>query len=731
MQKLFYHRFEISEKKPAYDVLLIFASTAGLDPEELATVIEGEIGNNLMPDEIFIVVRDVEYTAIRNQLINGEQNKSILNRIHKGSTVTIAGYDIKGKKTKCSQVKGATARYSVKFEDFKRRAITDIFNKRGGFIEATATYHFENPSGKHTNRFMRLSNLMVREAEMAFIAFCMLPFIPKNTSTAYIDTPSLYPLIASINEQRLSLGAVERIQSDNFSSYAGLSTYQFSQSSNSCFLISASTTGNLALKLVDEHGIDKNRIIHVLFLGDCPRPLNIVCDLRCDASKNPTGIAVSPIVVNPSVCPMCADGSHAIKLKGDQFEFGAPQPETILIRKIDAPTSLSRQMNDLAGSGLFCVGLGDAVKRQPRQFHIDAIALLKNKKFNEKLDYLLRRSLPAGIKYVIATDADSLPLAKIIANSNARHASVIRISEIDKIEKKTRSAIIITAAVIESGRSLLNISRDLRSIASDAPLLYLVGVSKTTGELRREGLEKTLTQTSLPFPYQFIEVEKLFLPRSLESHAWDSERKFLIYSKTSGLVPRHLEKFIDKRIDLLGKATSPLLNNLFMQNKFNSALELQPGFVFWPSEKSTQEHSQADVFFTIASVLQKLRSNARDGSASTIKSNLFQQTILAPENFGRFNDDIVQASILRAAHASEMNYCDSLSSSRELGRLICRVISSAGKERGGAAAEFLIALGTKRLRLHEDDLKKVLSEPVNNAPIVSFLQQACEAKLVS
>jgi len=81
------------------------------------------------------------------------------------------------------------------------------------------------------------------------------------------------------------------------------------------------------------------------------------------------------------------------------------------------------------------------------------------------------------------------------------------------------------------------------------------------------------------------------------------------------------------------------------------------------------------VHFTNASVLQRLRANAFVPGERRIISNWFQQTILAPGNFGRFNDDVIQASLLRAAHPYELNFADSAEESRELGRLLRRVIA--------------------------------------------------------
>jgi hypothetical protein len=98
-------------------------------------------------------------------------------------------------------VTGPAPKRVVKFSDFRRRAITSIFNTRHGFVESTATYHFENPSGRHTERFIRLSNILARGAEIAFIGFCTLPNVPERATTAYLDTPSLYAVVAAINER--------------------------------------------------------------------------------------------------------------------------------------------------------------------------------------------------------------------------------------------------------------------------------------------------------------------------------------------------------------------------------------------------------------------------------------------------------------------------------------------------------------------------------------------------
>ena len=731
MNSLYAFRFEIARKEPAHDVLMVFVATKDFDIESFATTVEGEIQVNLVPDELLIVVRQPAFEATAKALLTASQNQATLARLPERTTVTLVGYDRSGKEMCRSKVVGPEPRRKVKLDDFKRRALTEIFNVRHGFVESTSTYHFENPSGRHTDRFIRLSNILVRGAEIAFIGFCTLPFIKENTSVAYLDTPSLYAVVAAVNEQRSSFPDAIPILADNFSSYAGKKSYRFNQIENAVVLISASSSGTLANDLMRDHDFVKTQMTHMLFLGHDKSGSNIVCNLRWDVEQNAEGISLLPAVEEPERCRICASGSHAIKLQGDQFEFAGPQQEPLLIGKDHAPAELGGLVDRIVSGSILGVGLSYTSSKHPRQFDVDPVALLAHPKFRERLEFVQRRSLPASLKHVIAVDEVSEPLASEIAAYNGLEAVVIKRDGLDAIAATTTSAIVIAAAVIESGRSLYEVSRDLRSIAPRAPLLYLVGFSKTTGEPRRQSLERTISQTLNPYPYQLIEIERITLPPSSVNHAWRTELDLLIDPDVAALAPAPLKGWIAERVTRLRRASEPLRDELFLGNSPDRSLRLQPGFVFWPDDVTQGQHTQADVFFTISSVLQQLRANAQKISKSALRSNWFQQTILAPGNFGRFNDDIIQAAILRAAYPFEMNFADAPGESREMGRLIRRIVMASAADRGGAAVEFLLALATFRLRLCKADLDVVLESSSGGIAGVDFLRDVCRTRLTS
>lgn len=153
--------------------------------------------------------------------------------------------------------------------------------------------------------------------------------------------------------------------------------------------------------------------------------------------------------------------------------------------------------------------------------------------------------LPASLEHVIAADDDSLALADQVAARVNPKAPVVHRDRIGTIEEGAGGAIVIVAAAIESSRTLLDISRDLRSIAPKSPLFYLVGFSKTTGEPKRERLDRSLIQTHNYFPYQFVAVEKMVLPLSSDANAWADERQLLIDPDITVLVPPEIRDTVE------------------------------------------------------------------------------------------------------------------------------------------------------------------------------------------
>ncbi|TKF78571.1 hypothetical protein FCV62_11980 [Vibrio kanaloae] len=139
--------------------------------------------------------------------------------------------------------------------------------------------------------------------------------------------------------------------------------------------------------------------------------------------------------------------------------------------------------------------------------------------------------------------------------------------------------------------------------------------------------------------------------------------------------PDNIQKSWDELAQLAAKAdnesTSPLdiiphdevatcyeeLSNCVAQastsllpNTNGDSLKLTEGFVFFDDKFDGEIDSitQSATLLTIAAVLQTAREHA--DPEKCLRPTNYQSVIISPENFLRFNDDILQACILRASH---------------------------------------------------------------------------------
>ena len=725
MNPVFAFRFDHRSR----DVLVLFNSAPNIDPGSLFTSVERELGENLVPDEIVIIVREFSFETSKKLLAEDSTLLSLQGRLRNRARVTLMGYDEQGTEASRQRVFASGPPFALKFEAFRRIAITFICKTHGAFVEGTPAYHFQNPSKRHTEHFIRLSNILVRGAEISFIGFCVLPFINRDARFAYLDTPSLYAIIASINEQIVSFNSGRTpLLADNFRSYEGLHKYDFQRIRDSLVIISASSSGSLANDLVKEKGFQLEQVIHVLSLARPENGLKIVCDLRADDDLNPSGYRYERSDNKEGNCRLCDAGSTAISLQGDQFDIAGPQPEPLLILKDHLPKGLEETLARLVGYRVLQVGLGRPQQRQPRQFHIDPAQLLSSDKFDERLEYLLHSYVPARVRCVISLNKNSDELAKRIAKTaeNPSNTPTIYTREkLDDVKSDSIEPVIIAASAIESGRSLLDVSRDLRNICPNAPLLYFVGVEKTTAEQRRDSLSRTLIQCDAHTKHDFVSVDKIILPTSFDAHPWAFELKLLQNIEFRRHIAPSVLPVIDARVEALMQTSVALVDNLFVPVDSGSPLQLQSGFAFWPAALTENRlKTQADIFFTIASVLQQLRANSSKLGAPCLRSDWFRQSLIAPTNFGRYNDGIIQASLLRAARGGELNYAASRDASREMTRIISRIISSATKPRGEGAVEFLLALATQRMTLAAEDLHSLAQLKDSAPPIVSSMIDA-------
>src|SRR5690606_29381259 len=93
------------------------------------------------------------------------------------------------------------------------------------------------------------------------------------------------------------------------------------------------------------------------------------------------------------------------------------------------------------------------------------------------------------------------------------------------------------------------------------------------------------------------------------------------------------------------------------------SLQLRKDFAYWPSGYREGADNGPAIFATIAAILQQARDRKFANPEHWLNTDAFQQVVLAPDNFARYNDGIIQAALLRAAYPSELDYSRDAASS--------------------------------------------------------------------
>lgn len=343
---------------------------------------------------------------------------------------------------------------------------------------------------------------------------------------------------------------------------------------------------------------------------------------------------------------------------------------------------------------------------------VDKALDLEAKPFSDSLQKRIKRHLSRDTATIIVFgDTGSLALKKKICDYLGDVAESIKWlspDELNETKLAESGSVLVLVGAITSGRSLLAVSRKLRCINPLSTITYLVAFSKLPNEDAFRQLKNDLTQGG----HEFVVLTHCSVPRIKEysKTAWHWERELLHpFGEDDPLgdggssLP---DVFIQRRNQLLADSNDP--QNLFLPSSAGQPLKMRRTFAFWSdlsfNDSRLSKVNQADVYWTIQSVLHDLRNVSENKGLATT----YHTTLISPANFDRYNDGVIQACLLRAAHPDEMDYRVDTVFSRQMTDVISSVLKNWDNAQGEAALEFLMALWTGRLCIDDAHLRELV-----------------------
>lgn len=632
----------------------------------------------------------------------------------------------------------------------RTKSLLCAFCQSGGEERAPFGTHYSKTSERHSDRFLRVSNVVESAANVQLIAFWLTPWIWKRDwKYILVDTSSIYSVaLTGIHEATLRSGLVTRPAIWSFRSYAGIEEISDEQAKHSLFLISASTSNGLVKRLTSR-GVDSQQIVTLFHLERETAPnQQVLCDLN-----GTNGDGLEAIKNYPADdCELCEKHHHLIQIDGDQFSIAPPNINSIEILAKDLPSDYKSTLSALAGLGVFL-----AYRRQGERIAtlgIDAAPILTGAisdksralltKKRERWDVQRRLSMTVGLR---ASVNCNYPGSREIAEELARdikqllHAPeqvfVLNSTELRTISPLPNTGAVVSISCIDDGKELLAISRTLRKVQPGGSIRYLCPVMLMGP--KREAARLTSSLTFGSHGKDTFQLEPLFQydvecyePETSWSQELNSLRQLVDWADANDeTIPQEIEA----RILRLQRAQAQgLIHDLFWPDLDHAPLHLRSDFTLLDDSLQTPKASQADLFAVYCMLLTSLRHN--ESSSRKLQNNSFARSVLSPSNFDRFSDGVLQACLLRAARPKELSYstCD-VSTSEEMKNILLFALSvEAGSDKAEATLEFLVALMTGRMSLRDTHLLEVTDAVINASErigqIASLMAKYIQAKLL-
>lgn len=742
MNSFFLYKSDVISQHP--NIIVCYVASFGFDFDTFSDVIKHAVNDSPFSKELVIVSADYNKQEINDKLL---KNNDAINQLK----ININNYQVLNIHTGLINADGrlnfdkhtdALSNTNFNLEQHYTKLTEDgflnIILNRNLVMESSANYHFVKPSGKHTNKFIKASNVMENGAEISFLAINLLPLIKNKIDKIFTDTAGIFPIAYELLTIKRRFNRADECKGfiDSFGGYQGLNEYNFSGSENSLVLISASTSDDLSVELSKKVGLKKSTIISLFSSNlDADNESTLVSfNHYFEQTNNPTFINFKSHKGHS--CELCIyEKSIPLSLSNSQFVFEAPKMEQYLPIHTDSDIKLKNLISNYKGEGVFkCLfdGLDGTTTPAPEYF-IDVSKLVANNSaFQEKIQNVVIRSFPLSADLIVhANDQGAEDVAQKIKDEVQALGKSIDLTSISEISSKSpQKGIVVVAGSIQSGKSLLDISRILRGY-NELPITYIVGFAKYNDPKSYLKLKNDLKfNNGSPKlgRHEFLAIDEIMLPiNEHRINAWDRELDLLKKLKALPLNPCKSLELIQERDYLLRQATQSqsegLGGNLFFAKADSTHMVLGPTFAFW-SDKDNQApfHHQATVYYTISSILQSLRYK-RLGKTTIPLGEGYVVKQLNPLLFDRFNEGIIQASVLRTAKPRELDYSADDASSSIVGSLIIKMLSEPHADTSEGLPEFLLALCTEKLQIKKDHIGEFLNISIDKTdyPLIWIL----------
>ena len=572
-------------------------------------------------------------------------------------------------------------------ESFLTNGKSEVIRLREPVLYPPPGKSFMKPSGNRESFFIQASNLFVRHAEMSFIALLLIQEwgdqFDEHVKVIYVDTIDLYGLTSLAC--RMRFGDAERGPiTVSYSSYGRFEeVLKHADVPNSLMVISATTSHNLLRDITaSTRWKETARVVTILGLDPAIHQGN-------KSILGPKVIAY----VKPEDAELHINHLPAIRLSGEKFTIEVDEPKSVVFKRRTHGRCLSHlklpeliNMVDVFSAYVTVDGVMLPITVGRKE-------LMRHPGFTNWLKTQIEKYAPVSTSHVVLMDVDADEVVPILGVFGDPAPTCITPDQLLDSALKISGSAIVICPTFSTGSKLLEVSRDLRKQQDLKNVIYFTGIGTPESRSDFEKLRKNLEVDGFRV-VSFCNVAT-GLPKSLIL-SWQSERELIREEDSLSQVAE-----LEERARLLD-AGKLIDATLFYRVE---DLELHANFQYWDGVPYDPKAKPALLMFTtFAFLFQDARINLQLSEEDRLMQLPNRRVLLDPENFFRYNDSLIQVSILRAAFPVEIDYSDHEVHSRSILYLFQRVEQVRNRS---MVYEILLALATRRLRITLEKFEEV------------------------
>lgn len=698
---------------PIRNVHFLFKPPGKVNVSHLADAIDYGMKTIASPDVMAIVCAKGEAAEIRAGFKDEPILKQAASRTSTKVCLCICTFEHDGTIRLSHQVtnKVAGLRGVLKGQTavIRSAGLKQLFSAHHVLVSAPPGFTFVKPSQKRSRHFLRAEEALTEVEGVQFLAFSLLhklkeraEICEQHLDVIYIDSMGIASVAYALRDMYCSMYEAPQPRVVSFHSHDGLDDIDVPFFGTSFCIISASSSLNLQRDWQTRTQCHQAEVVTLLTLQGAQGAENALFAL-----PQPNGEQDSAT----------AEHLRDLPIVGERFAPAEMQPKKVLLRGSHKPGDAEEFCKAFSKTGRISLqGMGGG-SDTVRPIYLDGTNLTATDGFDKYLGETLHQHTPASVAAIIHQNDDaSLALANECAQRlrtvMQRASALPVISEQDISPEGGQfgrySGLLIVAAVIGRGTKLLSISRDLRDLHEGART-YFVGaqIAETSNQISvlKQNLEYSATKASIQIR-RFCQIAG----GARLADAFESE------SKLMQNVGAAFGDVYENRLSSIRGSIAGMTGNAFLGLNANldEPLKLRRDFAFWSFKYDENSvGNAAGVFAMVGAILQNARESKALKASMSLSTDAFQQVILDPENFTRYNDGVIQAALLRCALPGELDYSKEADSSQFMLDLLISIFEQHDRRQGEAAAEFALALFTKRLRLrteHCNSLTKWVGE---------------------